>query len=100
GVYWFETAGHGGYIVDIELYPKLEEFHRIVTIRQGSSKYRPSEQHFAPLEEDCNWALVEYLYPDVLKNAYYKGSNQEKYTLEDRVIIVRESVERWNPEYL
>lgn len=63
GAWWYSCSGHGGYIVDLDLHPQFAKFYRELTYK---TKYiRPSEQHFAALEEDCDYALFEYSYVDV-----------------------------------
>jgi hypothetical protein len=96
GVYWFGCSGHGGYVVDTDKFPKAEDFEVDVFIRYGSSKYRPSEQHFAIFEEDCDWAVIEYLYPEVFSKVCKIWDWDE----DNRISLVEDSVERWNKEYL
>lgn len=63
GAWWYSCSGHGGYIVDLDLHPQFAKFYRELTYK---TKYiRPSEQHFAALEEDCDYVLFEYSYVDV-----------------------------------
>ena len=63
GAWWFSCSGHGGYIVDLDLHPQFVNFYRELTYK---TKYmRPSEQHFAALEEDCDFALFEYSYVEI-----------------------------------
>lgn len=96
GAYWFGCAGHGGYIVDVNKYPKLKDMQERIYISYNSSKYRPNEQHFAPLEEDCNWALLEYLYPEIME----KVAEKHGWELETRKEAVLKTVRAWNKEYL
>ena len=101
GVYWFDCAGHGGYIIDNEKFPKLKEYERTVYIREGSSKYYPCEQRFSPMEEDCAWAVAEYLYSEILENAYEKFDFfNDDYNIEDRRESVMTCVYRWNEDKL
>lgn len=72
GVWWFETASHGGYVVDVDLYPELKEFTQTVYVRKGKFSYYPQEQHFAPFEEDCDYAIVEYFMFDKIIHKLYK----------------------------
>ena len=63
GAWYFSCSGHGGYIVDLDSHPQFAKFYRELTYK---TKYmRPSEQHFAALEEDCDFALFEYSYIEV-----------------------------------
>lgn len=63
GAWCFSCSGHGGYIVDLDLHPQFAKFYSELTYK---TKYmRPAEQHFAALEEDCDFALFEYSYIEV-----------------------------------
>lgn len=99
GVYWFDCVGHGGYIADIDMYPKAEEFQETVYIRRNSSKYYPCEQRFAAFEEDCDWSVLEYWYPEISENFINKFDfvNGE-YSYEDRRRDVLLCTYGWNED--
>jgi hypothetical protein len=75
GIWDFGCSGHGGYIVDINLFPKCEPWKDIVYFNYNKGTYYPSKQHFAIFEEDCNWAILEYLYPEIAKKKYNNKNN-------------------------
>lgn len=102
GVYWFDCEGHGGYVVDFEKYPKVKDFKEIVETRYNSGSYYTCEQRFAVLEEDCDWAVLEYLYPEIMEKNYniYSENWSSDYSLDDYKETVRKCVENWNEEYL
>lgn len=101
GIWWFSTAGHGGFIVDTDVRQELREFNSEV-YKNGQCYCR--EQHFAAFEEDCMAAIVEWTYPEIMPKVFnwlvcsdIVGYNQFK---EERIELLRSSLERWNPEWL
>lgn len=104
GVWQFDTAGHGGYIVDVAEHKELAEFAATVYIRRNSNYYNPEEQHFAAFEEDCMAAIVEWTLPQIVTEKF-----REQFVASDlpfdlwkerRFRILRQSLEQWNPDWL
>lgn len=102
GIWTFSTAGHGGFIVDVDKYPELAEYKSTVYINAKSNYYYPSEQHFAAFEEDCEYAKVIWAVPRVLiKLAGHYSINQDrKQWAKEMMKSVRTSLEYWNPDFL
>lgn len=104
GIWSFHTAGHGGFVVDTEVHPELKEYNTTVYINAKSNSYYPSEQHFAPFEEDCEYAKVIWLYPYTLKKMMKNYRVAEGVTFsqwqQDRLQGVKRSLEQWNPDFL
>ena len=103
GIWLYSNSGHGGFIVDTNVYPELRGYESVVYIRNNSSYYRPSEQHFAPFEEDCEFAKIIWLYPKVLKKMsklYTLGDRTYKEWESDMLRLAKESLEQWNKEFL
>lgn len=100
GIWMFDTAGHGGIVVDTFLRPELEMCNSQVTYRQNWAI--PGEQHFAAFEEDCMAAFVEYLYcREIHTEAFrkhYVGSDTvpPEVWFENRRKLLKEHVERYN----
>ena len=101
GIWWLTTAGHGGFVVDVAVRTELSEFKSEVT-RNGL--VYSDEQHFAAFEEDCMAVIVEWTYPDIMPAvqkmlcAYYDGPAKE--CIAERIEIMRNSLQRWNPDWL
>lgn len=70
GVWQFENTWNGGIVVDTDIRPELKEFEKTVGIKKNSLYYRPSEQHFAPLE-DAKAAIAEWLYSEEILTRKY-----------------------------
>lgn len=66
----------------------------MVYTRDGSNCYRPHEQHFAAFEEDCEYAKVEWLYPDILKwmSKNYIFKETVEAGMEKRMGLVKEGL--------
>lgn len=103
GIWWIDCSGHGGFILDTNLYPEFKKDEVIVTRHKNSNQYYTREQYFAPFEEDCEYAKVVWLYPQVL-DKFSKRYDLKDKTLEEwkEEILerVRKSLENWNPEFL
>ena len=104
GIWSYTTAGHGGFIVDIYLHPELAEYKSVVYRDRRTNEYFPSEQHFAPFEEDCEYAKVIWLYPYVLKKLSKNYSKVDKTNFEkwqqEQLGYAKRSLEQWNPDFL
>lgn len=104
GIWTYHTAGHGGYVVDTDIYPTLADHNETVYVRSDSNSYYPHEQHFAAFEEDCEFAKVEWLYPQILEKVIKQYTLKEGVTkevwLKQRLTSLRASLERWNPDFL
>lgn len=102
GIWLFDTAGHGGIIVDIDVRPELKEFQHTVYYGRGQRWYIESEQHFAAFEEDCEAAKVEWTYPEIMDKVSQRF--QITGSLEDwkqaRLEVLRRSLQQWNAEWL
>lgn len=103
GIWLFDTAGHGGYVVDTNIRQELKGCETIVCTRSGGCKYRPDEQHFAQFEEDCEASKVEWLFPDMFRklstNYDMQGLSLDQWIAQRREYL-RSSLNRWNPEFL
>lgn len=101
GIWWFSTAGHGGFVVDTDVRPELAEFNSEVTC---NGMVYCKEQHFAAFEEDCMATIVEWTYPDIMPAIHKKICTLDKGPTEtfvaERIETLRESLERWYPEWL
>lgn len=102
GIWLFETAGHGGYVVDTDIRPVFRGEEADVLIRANGHYLNLSEQHFAVFEEDCEYAKVEWLCPDIFKrlSKLYEISCPFEEWITQRRTTIRKSLERWNPEWL
>ncbi len=103
GIWSFYTAGHGGYIVDTDIHTSLKEYNGIVYTRSNSNRYYPHEQHFAAFEEDCDYAIVSWLYldhvlPNLSKNYNLNGGYNR--FMERQKEYAHNSLARWNPDVL
>lgn len=104
GFWSFSTAGHGGYVADTNVYPLLKPYQQTVLTHIKSGKYYPHEQHFAPFEEDCDWAIPLYLYPQLAEAEYKKGTwTKEFYTKYTTLVdyinnSVIPTIQRYHPE--
>jgi len=103
GIWWMDCTGHGGYLVDTNLYPEFKGDEVTVFRNKRSRYYKPTEQHFAPFEEDCEFAKVNWLYPEVL------NERSKKYNLKDKTLeewkeemldLSRRCLESWNKDFL
>ena len=101
GIWWFSTAGHGGYVVDTAVRPALQEFNSEVT-RNGQCYC--DEQHFAAFEEDCMAAIVEWTYPEILPAVFEQLVCKDNIDFcqfkKKRIELLRSSLARWNPAWL
>lgn len=104
GIWKFSTPSHGGIIVDIEVRPLLREYRTEVTRYKNHAMNH--EQHFAAFEEDCDAAIVEWIYGNEFHNKRFRSryrSNPElsdKEFFEKRLQIIKEILKRWHPEVL
>ena len=87
GIWEFSTPRHGGIIVDIEVRPLLREYVTEVTLyRKYAMDY---EQHFAAFEEDCDAAIVEWVYGNEFHNKRFRSRYRSDPELsEDRKSVV------------
>lgn len=71
-------------------------------IRAGGHYLYPDEQHFAVFEEDCEYAKVEWLCPDIFKKMYRSDDTDLPFDewVTNRQSELRRSLEQWNPEWL
>lgn len=106
GIWYFDCEGHGGYVVDTNIYPQFNQFYTPVFVRKNSIGIMLSEQHFAIFEEDCNYAIVEYvlfeqlaeiLYEAFAFNRKYKTFNDFKVEYKKSLL---ESLKKWNNDWL
>lgn len=104
GIWEFSTPRHGGIIVDIEVRPLLREYLTEVTLyRKYAMDY---EQHFAAFEEDCDAAIVEWVYGNEFHNKRFRSRYRsdpelsDKVFFEERLRLIKESLKRWHPEVL
>lgn len=105
GIWQFETAGHGGIVVDTDIRPELSEWNEFVPIKIDSGVGRISEQHFAAFEEDCEAAIVEWIYayniwkPSFRRLFIKSGlADEEWYTKREE--ILKHILETYNPDIL
>lgn len=104
GVWLFDCSGHGGIIVDTDIHPSMfrgEGADQIPT-KEDSGLLDLAEQHFAAYEEDCEAAKVEWLIPAVRKKLYKHFQTEKPFEdwWEERVQVLRDSLEQWNPGFL
>lgn len=69
GIWEFSCSGHGGIVVDLDVYPEFSEWRDFVPLRNsGEGRFRgyQHEQHFAAFEEDCDWAIPYAFHFDLL----------------------------------
>lgn len=76
GVWWVSTAGHGGILLSQERWDAMPE------------RFRDTFAGPRAFEEDCDWALVAYVFSDVARGT---GVSTED---------ARKVVERWHPNAL
>ena len=102
GIWWFTTAGHGGFVVDTDVRPKLKEFNSKVYYGSGQRYYRYEEQHFAAFEEDCEAAKVEWAYPEIMDKTsqWFSFTCSQDEWVQERIKCLRTSLSRWNPDWL
>lgn len=85
GIWEFSTPRHGGIIVDIEVRPLLREYVTEVTLyRKYAMDY---EQHFAAFEEDCDAAIVEWVYGNEFHNKRFRSRYRSDPELSDKVFF-------------
>lgn len=102
GIWWFSTEGHGGFVVDTNVRPELEEFRSDVFYRE---RFYEHEQHFAAFEEDCMAAIVEWTYPEIMASVQKELVDPHRSTpfdefVRERTEVLHRSLARWNPEWL
>lgn len=106
GIWSFSTSGHGGYILDLDCYPefydKFIQFYQFVRVRKDVLNGRRSEQHFAAFEEDCDFAVLEYVLLDLMAPIFANDNNvldseYEEFYDEYRSSLLK-SLEMWNKE--
>lgn len=73
GIWWFDTASHGGYIVDTEVYRQFAHMNQLVLRTKNSHYGLIDEQGFAPFEEDCDAMLIEYMFSSAIAPDYYQN---------------------------
>ena len=102
GIWFFSTASHGGYVVDTDIRPVFKGCETDVLIRAGGHYLYPNEQHFAVFEEDCEYAKVEWLCPDIFKKMYRSDNTGLPFDewVTNRQAELRRSLEQWNSEWL
>lgn len=110
GIWWFSCTGHGGYIVDTDVWSQLKSdneptiYLNRIEMNKRDGVYDQTEQHFAAYEEDCDYLKVEWLVPEVKRNVAkrYGVSGQEAietwYT--KRMIFLKLSLEQNNHDFL
>ena len=94
GVYFIDTAGHGGYIVALEAHPLPDALAGWDTVVTSTM----SRQRFAAFEEDCDWAAL--LYFDEAVRAAEEASVSDKYKDQYRRERLHGLVEVYHPELL
>ena len=112
GIWLFDTASHGGIVVDIAVHPELAEFKSTVyNHRYGKYAALYDEQHFAAFEEDCNAQIVEWTFPHLVEDRVMKrilgyGSKDPAHTVEiaewraERKGILERSLRNWHKDWL
>lgn len=103
GIWWFTTASHGGLVVDTDVRTALAEFKSTVLLRKDGEWARSDEQHFAAFEEDCDAALVEWVYPSIMDKTAKScniGSNLIDQWKVQRKQMLFESLSRWHADWL
>ena len=100
GIWWFSTAAHGGLIVDTDVRKELQEMNS--TVYKGGIDY-VNDQHFAAFEEDCQAAIVEWVYPSIIpeiqRKLFQDETSTHVYTAQ-RIALLRDSLQHWNPDWL
>jgi hypothetical protein len=94
GVYFVDTAGHGGYIVALEAHPlptAIEKWDEMVTVPG-------SRERFAAFEEDCDYAVL--LYFDETIRIAEEDAAFDSYRVQYERERLREVVKRYHPEML
>lgn len=106
GVWWFSTPGHGGIIVDTQTRPEILTVceHSFVYSRNGSDYGYADEQHFVALEEDCDAAIAEWLFADLIITPqyqhYYRNCEDFEVWKNRRISTLKKSLALWHPEVL
>ena len=100
GIWWFSTCSHGGLVVDTDIRKELRELNTPVFKR---GLVYVEDQHFAAFEEDCQAAIVEWVYPEIIPEIQRKifgdDSSVQAFT-EQRITLLRNSLRYWNPDWL
>lgn len=100
-VWWFDCAGHGGYIAvvkdsDVAQYPFLQKWTPAQTyLAAGITLF-----HVYVFEEDCAWAVLESFVPEIFDDGYRNWHNPEGKDIATYRIIVNRTIDRWYPEML
>lgn len=100
GIWWFSTASHGGLVVDTDVRKELQEMNSPVFKRNLTYA---EDQHFAAFEEDCQAAIVEWIYPEIIPSIQIKlfQDNTPVHTFAaERIAMLRDSLQCWNPDWL
>ena len=106
GIWMFDCSGHGGIITDINVRPETGFRKTFVYAYKGRIQGWAAEQHYAAFEEDCDAAMVEWMYASEIITEKYmshfvneKGLSFSEWKSE-RIGILFESIARWNPNFL
>jgi hypothetical protein len=94
GVYFVDTAGHGGYIVALEAHPLPATIASWDTVVAAPG----SRQRFAAFEEDCDWAALLY-FDEVVRAGEEAGASADYKGQYGRERL-RTLVEVYHPELL
>ena len=106
GIWFFSSPSHGGYVVDTNVRPEIKRYFQAQVIYSNarSARFRISEQHFIALEEDCDAPVAEWLYPNEIITPRFQSRYATTQPFpewkEERIQILRRSLERWHPEVL
>ena len=100
GIWWFSTCSHGGLIVDTNVRKELRALNTPVFKRNLAYV---EDQHFAAFEEDCQAAIVEWVYPEIIpiiqRKLFQDATPAHVYTAQ-RIALLRDSLRYWNPDWL
>lgn len=77
GVWLFSCSGHGGFIVDNDVWTEYKGKHEMRLLYKRNF-YRYSEQHFSVFEEDCDWAILINDHPELLNKSLYNQYRSTK----------------------
>ena len=94
GIWWFSTCSHGGLIVDTDVREELRELNKPVFKRNLAYV---EDQHFAAFEEDCQAAIVEWVYPEIIPEIQRKLFQDETSThvyIAQRIALLRAGTPR------
>jgi len=93
GIWHFSCTSHSGYILDLDVYPQYEDiferFRKHVQKSMGSDKYMYSEQHFVAFEEDCDYAVLEFVLFDDFVKVRFENADLDSLPQADREDIAR-----------